>query len=351
MTSLNSDEMRAIDQTRTRLDQLTKSIGALKNDILRSPVMPPIDSIQVHSTILAQSLKNITDHLSKHSDLFSQTVVYPSTNFPGRTQEGLIGQLLRKKLEPSAESWVEEGRALGKPDSEGAGRDEDLDELWSFAKEYVLPQVAKAAQLSRSSLDDIYAESDEEDEEEEEEGEGGGGEKAHAENGINLNANRKLTIVGIWGSRKTSLLQAALQGQYPPKEQQPFETCPGLYTCTVLNEAGEIRRSNSHCGIQRWLPQVDYSAPGVPIVLVGLRKDTRDKPDIDGSKKATFISTEMGDRLAHKIGAFAFVECSSFNGEGVSEVFEAAARAAIYGPPRKVKKKRKDRRWAKCVVS
>lgn len=56
------------------------------------------------------------------------------------------------------------------------GQDEDLDELWSFAKDYVLPQVAKAAQLSRSSLDDIYAESDEEEEEEEE---GEGGEKAH----------------------------------------------------------------------------------------------------------------------------------------------------------------------------
>ncbi|KFZ17853.1 hypothetical protein V501_01509 [Pseudogymnoascus sp. VKM F-4519 (FW-2642)] len=180
MTSLNSDEMRAIDQTRTRLDQLTKSIGALKNDILRSPVMPPIDSIQVHSTILAQSLKNITDHLSKHSDLFAQTVVYPSTNFPGRTQEGLVGQLLRKKLEPSAESWVEEGRALGKTENVGGGQDEDLDELWSFAKDYVLPQVAKAAQLSRSSLDDIYAESDEEEEEEEEEGEEEDGEKKHA---------------------------------------------------------------------------------------------------------------------------------------------------------------------------
>lgn len=44
----------------------------------------------------------------------------------------------------------------------------------------MLPQVAKAAQLSRSSLDDIYAESDEEEEGEEEEGEGEGGEKAHA---------------------------------------------------------------------------------------------------------------------------------------------------------------------------
>lgn len=62
----------------------------------------------------------------------------------------------------------------------GSGQDEDLDELWSFAKDYVLPQVAKAAQLSRSSLDGIYAESDEEDEEEEEEGEGEGAEKTHA---------------------------------------------------------------------------------------------------------------------------------------------------------------------------
>jgi hypothetical protein len=62
----------------------------------------------------------------------------------------------------------------------GGGQDENLDELWSFAKEYVLPQVAKAAQLSRSSLDDIYAESDEEEEEEEEEGEEEGGEKKHA---------------------------------------------------------------------------------------------------------------------------------------------------------------------------
>jgi hypothetical protein len=62
----------------------------------------------------------------------------------------------------------------------GGGQDEDLDELWSFAKDYVLPQVAKAAQLSRSSLDDIYAESDEEEEGEEEEVEEEGVEKKHA---------------------------------------------------------------------------------------------------------------------------------------------------------------------------
>lgn len=36
-------------------------------------------------------------------------VAYPTSDFPGRTQEGLLGQLLRKKLEPSVDSWVERG--------------------------------------------------------------------------------------------------------------------------------------------------------------------------------------------------------------------------------------------------
>lgn len=132
----------------------------------------------MHSTILAQSLKSITEHLSKHSDLFAQTVVYPSTNFPGRSQENLVGQLLRKKLEPGVESWVEEGRALGRAGREQGAREEDeeLDGLWDFAKAYVLPEVAKAAQMSRAKLDEIYDESEEEEEEEEAE-QGGEAEK------------------------------------------------------------------------------------------------------------------------------------------------------------------------------
>ena len=60
----------------------------------------------------------------------------------------------------------------------------------------------------------------------------------------------------------------------------------------------------------------------------------------------------MGERMARRIGAFAFVECSSFTGEAVKEVFEAAARAALFGPLRKAKRKKK---WSvgratNCVV-
>jgi mediator of RNA polymerase II transcription subunit 8 len=59
--------------------------------------------------------------------------VHPSTNYPGRTQEAVLQQLLRKKLEPDIEVWAEQGRdaaaAAGVVDvggsGRGAGRDED----------------------------------------------------------------------------------------------------------------------------------------------------------------------------------------------------------------------------------
>jgi len=38
---------------------------------------------------------------------------YPLPSFPGRTQEDLLGQLLRKKLQPPVEDWIEEGARLG----------------------------------------------------------------------------------------------------------------------------------------------------------------------------------------------------------------------------------------------
>lgn len=38
--------------------------------------------------------------------------VFPLADFPGRTQENLLGQLLRKKLEPDVEDYIEQGRKL-----------------------------------------------------------------------------------------------------------------------------------------------------------------------------------------------------------------------------------------------
>lgn len=69
--------------------------------------------------------------------MLNRTVAYPSPNYPGRTQEGLLGQLLRKKLEPHVETWVDEGRAIHDGD-EG----EDVAELWAWSQEWIGTRVA-----------------------------------------------------------------------------------------------------------------------------------------------------------------------------------------------------------------
>ena len=57
----------------------------------------------------------------------------------------------------------------------------------------------------------------------------------------------------------------------------------------------------------------------VPIVLVGTKKDLQVDEQV----------SEDGHATAKSIGAYAYVECSAKQNEGVREVFEAAARAAF----------------------
>ena len=62
------------------------------------------------ASIISQHLLSVSQHLSQHHDLLASTVAYPLPTFPGRTEENLLGQLLRKKLEPSIEGWLESSR-------------------------------------------------------------------------------------------------------------------------------------------------------------------------------------------------------------------------------------------------
>ncbi|CAF0940881.1 unnamed protein product [Brachionus calyciflorus] len=83
----------------------------------------------------------------------------------------------------------------------------------------------------------------------------------------------------------------------------------------------------------KWSPEIKYYCPKIPIILVGNKKDLRNE------MKRT-VSTEEGARMADRIGAHYFFECSSKTREGVRSVFEAAARASlIYSKKKKSKGK------------
>lgn len=82
----------------------------------------------------------------------------------------------------------------------------------------------------------------------------------------------------------------------------------------------------------QWVEEANERCPGVPIILVGLKKDLREDPvAIEEMRKKSqhFVGTREASEIAHDIGARKYLECSSLTGEGVDDVFEAATRAAL----------------------
>ncbi|KAI9755497.1 MAG: Rho GTPase [Lichina confinis] len=82
----------------------------------------------------------------------------------------------------------------------------------------------------------------------------------------------------------------------------------------------------------KWVEEAAERCPGIPIILVGLKKDLREDPiaiEEMRLRSQQFVSYKDGNDVAHQIGARKYLECSSLTGEGVDDVFEAATRAAL----------------------
>lgn len=86
-------------------------------------------------------MQDLTSELSEHAEIFNKVVVYPATNFPGRTQENILGQLLRKKLEPPVETRVEEGRAMQASDEEASSVGHE--EVWRSAGDWLSQRMVQ----------------------------------------------------------------------------------------------------------------------------------------------------------------------------------------------------------------
>ncbi|KAK3178154.1 hypothetical protein OEA41_000287 [Lepraria neglecta] len=113
MTTLTSQDIKTLEQTRQRLSQLTNSLASLQHLIETTHPLPPWSSLHTLSQVISQNLLSVSTHLSTHSGLLSSLAAYPLPTYPGREKEPELNQLLRKKLEPHVEDWVEDGRKAG----------------------------------------------------------------------------------------------------------------------------------------------------------------------------------------------------------------------------------------------
>lgn len=83
---------------------------------------------------------------------------------------------------------------------------------------------------------------------------------------------------------------------------------------------------------EKWISEVLHFCAGLPVILVGCKKDLRNDPKtIEELKKINQVPVppEEGNAIAQKIGAYKYLECSARTNEGVREVFENATRAAL----------------------
>ncbi|KAF8309630.1 ras-domain-containing protein [Clavulina sp. PMI_390] len=82
----------------------------------------------------------------------------------------------------------------------------------------------------------------------------------------------------------------------------------------------------------KWFREIRYHCPRVPCLLVGTQIDLREEPLALRrltTKKERPVTTTQGERLARKLGAFKYVECSAMTRQGLKIVFDEAIAAAM----------------------
>ncbi|KAG6039120.1 hypothetical protein E4U41_003202 [Claviceps citrina] len=149
--SLDDDELKSVEQTVARVAQLSSSIQSLKMDVLKSNPLPHPSSLQASAQILQRNLQSVLESLHDNEDLFRRMAIRPSTNYPGRAQENILTQLLRKKLEPDVEELVMEGRETARRATPGGLA--ALQAVWEEVREWTQGRIAEYV---RDEAGDVY---------------------------------------------------------------------------------------------------------------------------------------------------------------------------------------------------
>ena len=77
----------------------------------------------------------------------------------------------------------------------------------------------------------------------------------------------------------------------------------------------------------QWVPEITQCCPNIPFLLVGLQIDLREDKSLQA--KAQLVAADAGEKLAHKLGAVKYVECSAITQKGLRNVIEEGFLAAL----------------------
>ena len=93
--------------------------------------------------------------------------------------------------------------------------------------------------------------------------------------------------------------------------------------------------------VHKWTPEIKHYCPKAKIIIVATKTELRNDPTTlqrMAERGIEPVSYEHGLSIQKQIGAEKYLECSSYNQENISLVFEEAVRTVLQGKQKDSKK-------------
>ena len=148
----------------------------------------------------------------------------------------------------------------------------------------------------------------------------------------NIDVNSKIYQLELWDTECQEGKESTRQRNYPETDV--------FCVCFSIADVESFRNAEG-----RWYKEVKQLAPRTPIVLIGTKLDLREgengkkRGKGDSQRPAGQVSHKEGKKLARKIGAIKYIECSALKQRGYLEVLNEAVEAAMGKSPTKGKSK------------
>ncbi|XP_037301962.1 ras-related C3 botulinum toxin substrate 1-like, partial [Manduca sexta] len=126
--------------------------------------------------------------------------------------------------------------------------------------------------------------------------------------------------------------------------------CSHLLNCCdkyiIIDQLLHFSPSSYENVTSKWYPEIKHHCPDAPIILVGTKIDLRDDREtlsLLSEQGMSPLKREQGQKLANKIRAVKYMECSALTQRGLKQVFDEAVRAVLRPEPQK-------RHQRKCLI-
>lgn len=150
----------------------------------------------------------------------------------------------------------------------------------------------------------------------------------------NIMVDNKQVAVGLWDTSG--------QEDYDRLRPLSYPSTDIFLLCFAVDSIASYENVKN-----KWYPELQHHAPGVPIILVGTKIDLRTASVGDSTEE--MLSKEQGEQLREELNVYKYVECSARTQEGLKQVFEEAVRCVLAKQKSEAKKRRK---WKhKCIIS